>query len=95
LRRKRLEVTRRGAPPLRVSSGQSASSSSTTAKEFIRQGVDAGDATHLDYALIHPLSRQGSPMAPAEWQGIVEAAGCKEFACDLLGGLVYLYTVHL
>ncbi len=58
-------------------------------------GLEAGDATHLDYAFIHPLSRQGSPMAPADWQGIVEAAGCKEFACDLLGGLVYLYTVRL
>jgi SAM-dependent methyltransferase len=31
----------------------------------------------LDYLLIHPLSRQGPPLTPAEWKAILEEAGIR------------------
>jgi SAM-dependent methyltransferase len=31
--------------------------------------------SELDYYLIHPLSRQGVPLPPAEWKAILEKAG--------------------
>ena len=52
------------------------------------------DYIHLDYRLVHPLSRQGLPLQPEEWSDIVRSAGCERFESRLLGDLVYMYTTQ-
>lgn len=54
------------------------------------------DADHrhtlLDYALLHPLSGQGAPLAPVEWIQILEEAGCHEVDSKPLGRAACLYA---
>lgn len=47
--------------------------------------------SQIDYRLIHRLRGQGLPLAPAQWQSIIEEAGLKNFEVqDIYGSALYI-----
>jgi SAM-dependent methyltransferase len=53
------------------------------------------DFNLLNYAFIHPLSRQGSPRPPEDWKAIFLAAGCKSLELKRINDEVGMYLVRL